>query len=101
MNCECEGTWKHPCAKCYRAQLVRRQEQQALGPTAEELALQLRKADAPGDALEGLKSPLKATPYMTEAARFFKATPSQMRTLVFLGPPGRGKSLAAVWLMRE
>lgn len=101
MSCPCQGTWRHPCAECYQSQLRGRIAEQAAGPTAEELELALRKCDVPGAILAALRVQLIPNDYLKAARAFFKAPNQLQRTAVFLGPPGKGKSVAAGWLMRE
>jgi DNA replication protein DnaC len=101
MRCECEGTWRHPCLKCYRQQLAARNGQQDEGPSPDELEAALGRAGVPGNVLEGLRGQLYANANLTAARAFYVAPAKTQRTLVLLGPAGRGKSLAAAWVMRE
>lgn len=99
MNCECVGTWRAPCGDCYRKQLSARIAESE--PTPMELESQLQKAGVPLAVVSGLRVPLKATQALA-AARAFLGAPRHLACfLVLLGSPGRGKSLAAAWVMRE
>lgn len=101
MNCECAGTWKSPCLKCYHAQLTERIADQAGGPTAQDLEVELVRSGVPARVLHGLRAGLKRTVALDETEKFMKAERQDASTLVLLGTPGRGKTLAAVWAMRE
>ncbi len=101
MRCECAGTWKAPCLKCYHGQLTERIAEQAGGPTPQDLDAELVRSGVPAQVLHGLRAGLKRTVALDETEKFLKAEPQEASTLALLGTPGRGKSLAAAWAMRE
>lgn len=101
MRCPCTDTWKFPCRECYAAQLKARAEQLDGAPASEELGLQLQKAGVPGSAIADLATTLKVTPALDAAKKFARSPRGLVRTLALLGPAGRGKTVAAAWVMRE
>lgn len=101
MSCPCKGTWKEPCMECYGRALKRRiEERETVGETSQDLPIQLGKADVPASAIAALNGTLTETPEMV-GARKFCANLGLLRYLVLLGPPGRGKTVAAAWALRH
>ena len=99
-DCKCKGDkthWMWPCRECYHAQL--RARMQRTEPDWADYANQLSRAGLPALALGCLSSSPGVTDAMTEAKRFFADPFDTAPGLGLLGPAGRGKTVAAGWVM--
>lgn len=95
-DCKCKGTWLEPCRDCYHAML--RERAHRTEPAWSDYAYQLGRAGLPPLALGCLAAAGK-TEAMAEAKRFFSEPFDVAPGLGLLGPAGRGKTVAAGWLM--
>lgn len=88
--------------EAYYAELRARVAEVDSGRTRpEELDDQLKKAGVPGRAIGDLRKPLRKTEALRLAAEFIEADPRLTPWLVLLGAPGKGKTVAAAWVVRE
>lgn len=101
MSCPCEGTWKYPCMPCYQRLLQETATEREAPPSPAELESRLAKCGVPPQLLADLRAPLTATPALKAARQFTQAQVGEARCLFLLGPVGRGKSVAAAWVVRE
>lgn len=101
-DCKCKGDkthWFYPCGDCYQQQL--RERCARTEAPWEDLASQLSRSGLPPQAVGELSRPLGLTEAMTEARSFFAQGFATAPGMGLLGKAGRGKTVAAGWLMLQ
>lgn len=88
--------------EAYYAELRARAEELAGGKhRPDDVDEQLKKMGVPGRSIGDLRKPLKKTEALKLAAEFLDSDSKLTPWLVLLGAPGKGKSVAAAWVVRE
>lgn len=91
-----------PALEAYREELRKRAEELD-SPTqkTEDVIAAMRRCGVPGRHLAAVAKPLKSSQALKLAAEFLGNRVDLTSLLALLGAPGKGKSIAAAWVVRE